>query len=122
MILDSGQVSAVYVCSDGKGGYLTPNNAARLLKAECARLDLPVISPHELRHAFITILEDDLEAPQPVVCALTGKSYKGQTADYLHHRMTSKEKWMSKYWDRCTKGNGLTTKKVSSESEILNLA
>lgn len=106
---NSGQVSNVYVCSDTKGGYITPNNATRSLKSACERADVPVVSPHALRHTFISLLENELECPVSIVAELAGKAKQGNTANYSHARMEQKRKWMTKLWEHCqqvaTKGD-----------------
>ncbi len=108
MILNSGQVSAVYVCSDKKGGYLTPNNAARDLEVAVGLAGIPRVTPHELRHTFISILENDLECPTAIVAALAGKSNKSVTAAYNHTARRQMVKWMDKFWERTS--TSLTTK------------
>lgn len=101
-LLNAGQVSDVYVCSDTKGGYITPNNATRSLKAACKRAGVPIIGPHALRHTFISLLENELECPQSIVAELSGKAKQGNTANYSHARMEQKRKWMQKLWDRAS--------------------
>lgn len=112
-LLDCGQVSGIYVASDRKGGYLTPNNAARLLAGLQERVGLgeyedrrgkrvfiPLITPHEWRHTFISLLENELEAPDAIVASLAGRKHEGKNAGYSHTHRTQLEKWMIRFWDR----------------------
>lgn len=99
-LLNAGQVSDVFVCSDTKGGFITPNNATRSLQAACVRAKIDPISPHILRHTFISLMENDIEAPLRIVEELAGKSKVGNTAAYSHARLEQKRKWMTKFWGR----------------------
>ena len=99
-ILNAGQVSGVWVCSNSKGGYLTPNNADRELRIALKASGFAdgYITPHELRHTFISLLENELEIPPAVVCALAGKRDDRHAADYSHTHRTQLEKAMERYW------------------------
>lgn len=101
MLLGCNQVSAVFVCSDMKGGYMTPNNAARELEELIALAKVPRVTPHELRHTFISILENTLECPTGIVAALAGKVGTSVTAAYNHAAGSQKVKWMNRLWETC---------------------
>jgi integrase len=89
-----------WVCSNADGGYLLPNNVTRMLASACLRADVPIISPHELRHTFISLLENELEAPTAIVAALAGKSHKSVTAGYSHTHRQQLEKWLARHFER----------------------
>lgn len=110
---NAGQVSGIYITSDSKGGYLTPNNATRELTEACERAGLgnyierkgkkvfvPLVSPHELRHTFTSLMENELEAPPAIVACLLGRKYEGLNAGYSHTHEKQLAKWMEKYWVR----------------------
>lgn len=103
-ILKSEQVSAVFVCSDEKGGFLTPNNAHRDLEEAIKAAGIRRVTPHELRHTFISILENDLECPPAIVASLAGKTYQGNTARYNHVTPKQLARWMEKYWELTSTG------------------
>jgi integrase len=126
-LLNAGQVSGIYVCSDSKGGYLTPNNATRELAEACERAGLghyedrsgkqafiPMVTPHELRHTFISLMENEIEAPPAIVACLAGKSYGGPNKGYSHTHRKQLERWMQKFWDQAS--TSLTTKSVVKEA------
>ena len=56
------------------------------------------ITPHELRHTFISILENELEVPAPVVARLAGKVHQGATVGYSHATSQQMAKAMERYW------------------------
>jgi integrase len=140
-MLDSGQTSGIWVCSNSKGGYLTPNNATRELAEACRRIGLvktddrgepltrksktgnvetiPLITAHELRHTFISILENELECPPAIVAALAGKKYGGPNQGYSHPTQAQLAKWTERYWQRIQESSvyDLTTKEVSSAAQ-----
>lgn len=119
-LIGAGQVSHVWICSDSKGGFLTPNNATRELQEAAAKAKLGKLTPHELRHSFISILENELEAPQRIVESLAGKAKQGNTASYNHMSLAPLERWMTKLWDQVS--TAIRQIECRTEAEILNLA
>lgn len=99
-LLSCGQVSGVWVCSDSLGGYIRPKNVARELRRACLEAGVPIVSPHELRHTFISLMDNELEAPRTVVMALAGHSPQTTTDGYSHVRVEQKLRWMERYWAR----------------------
>lgn len=104
-ILGCNQVSGIWVCSDTIGGYLTPKNADRELKIalKAAKFDPTYISPHELRHTFISLLENELEIPPAIVAALSGKRDERHASDYSHSHRAQLERAMERYWSEIQK-------------------
>ncbi len=120
MLLGCGQVSDVWLCSDTIGGYIRPKNVARELTRACeaaglghyeekerkggrVKVFVPLVSNHELRHTFISLMENDLEVPGKVVEDLSGKANKRKTKGYSHTEMAQLEKAMGRYWERLSK-------------------
>lgn len=100
MLLNSGQVSDVFLCSDSKGGFLTPNNAHRELEDAIRVAKIRRVTPHELRHTFISLMENDLECPPAIVAAIAGKTYQSVTAGYSHATQKQMAIWMERFWER----------------------
>lgn len=96
------QVSDIWICSDSKGGYVKPKNITRELRIACERAEVPVVSPHELRHTFISLMDNEVEAPRTVVMALAGHAPQSTTDGYSHVKMEQKLRWMERYWERLT--------------------
>jgi integrase len=112
-----GQVSDIWICSNSEGGYMLPKNIARELAAACRRAGLvqrgddgspvlakdgkpaPLISPNELRHTYISLMQNELEAPAHIVERLTGKAKSGNTAPYSHTEMQQLARWQDRYWE-----------------------
>lgn len=90
---------SLYLAPNTQGGYLTPNNATRELKIACEKVGLK-ITPHELRHTFISLMENELEAPPAIVACLAGRKYQGENAGYSHTHRKQLEKWMARFWER----------------------
>lgn len=88
-----------FVLPNAKGGFVMPNNAHRDLDEAIAKAGIPRVTPHELRHTFVSLLENDLGAPAPVVEELAGKSKRGRLADYSHARAAVRLRWMQALWD-----------------------
>jgi integrase len=103
-LLGCNQVSGIYVCSDSKGGYLTPNNASRELEIAVTKAGIRRITPHELRHTFISLMENELEAPAAIVACLAGRVYAGPNAGYSHSHRRQLAKWINAFWDKCQPG------------------
>lgn len=99
-LLGCGQASGIWVCSDSKGGYVRPKNITRELKTACTRAEMPVVSPHELRHTFISLMDNEVEAPRTVVMALAGHSARSTTDGYSHVKIEQKRRWMERFWDQ----------------------
>ncbi|MBS1714612.1 MAG: site-specific integrase [Armatimonadetes bacterium] len=97
-LLDCSQVSDIWVCSDTKGGYVKPKNITRELKAACKAAGVPEVSPHELRHTFISTMDAELEAPRSVVMALAGHAKQTITDGYSHVKTEQKLRWMERFW------------------------
>jgi len=100
LILNCNQVSGIFVCSDSKGGYLTPNNAARELERARIKAGIRRITPHELRHTFQSLLENELHCPRPIVNALMGKTDTGVGSEYNHVMPRQMAQWIDTYWSR----------------------
>jgi integrase len=103
MLLDCNQVSGIYVCSNTKGGYLTPNNVTREMAKAVENAGIGKVTPHELRHTFISLLENELEVPPAVVASLAGKKGEGITAGYSHSHKAQLLKAMTRHWDEIWK-------------------
>lgn len=98
VLLNCRQVSDIFLCSDTRGGYITPNNATRSLQAACKRAGIRVISPHALRHTFISLMENELGCPSSIVAELSGKVKQGPMGNYSHARAEKKRVWMEELW------------------------
>ncbi len=61
---------------------------------------MPVVTPHELRHTFISLVDSEIEAPRTVVMSLVGHSPKSTTDGYSHVKNEQKLLWMEILWDR----------------------
>ncbi len=99
-LLDCGQVSDIWICSDSVGGYVKPKNITRELKIACAKGEVPVVSPHELRHTFISLMDNEVEAPRTVVMALAGHAAQSTTDGYSHVKSEQKMRWMECFWNQ----------------------
>ncbi|MBS1722963.1 MAG: site-specific integrase [Armatimonadetes bacterium] len=97
-LLECGQVSDIWVCSDSKGGYIRPKNITRELRLACERAEVPVVSPHELRHTFISLMDNEVEAPRTVVMALAGHAAQSTTDGYSHVKNEQKLRHMGRFW------------------------
>ena len=91
------------MCSNTKGGHLTPNNAERELAAAVKRAGIPRVTAHEFRHTFISLLENEWEAPPSIVAALAGKTDDRVTSGYSLSHRTQLEKWMKSFWSEVYK-------------------
>lgn len=94
------QVSDIWVCSDSVGGFVKPKNITRELKAACLAAGVPIVSPHELRHTFISLMDNEVEAPRTVVMALAGHVAQSTTDGYSHVKNEQKLRWVEKFWDQ----------------------
>ena len=92
------QVSDIWVCSDSKGGYVRPKNITRELHIACRKAEVPVVSPHELRHTFISLMDNEVEAPRTVVMALAGHAAQSTTDGYSHVKNEQKLRHMERFW------------------------
>lgn len=97
-LLGCGQVSDIWVCSDSKGGYVRPKNITRELAIACEAAKVPLVSPHELRHTFISLMDNEVEAPRTVVMALAGHAAQSTTDGYSHVKNEQKLRWMERFW------------------------
>jgi len=94
---------SLHICSNCDGGALLPKSVRKELHAACDAAGIERVSPHELRHTFISLMENELEAPQRIVEALSGKAKSGATAGYSHTQRHQLLKWMELYWDRASR-------------------
>jgi integrase len=115
MLLGCGQKSGIWVCSNVDGGYMTPNNASRDLGFAVDMAEVQRVTPHELRHTFITLLESDLEAPPAIAAALAGKRYAGPNKGYVHPSPARLKQWMEKLWSHLS--TSVTTIECRQESQ-----
>ncbi|MBS1702868.1 MAG: tyrosine-type recombinase/integrase [Armatimonadetes bacterium] len=97
-LLNAGQVSDIFICSDSLGGFLTPKNLDRELAAAVKRAGIRKVTPHELRHTFISLLENELEVPDSVVAALAGRAKRGRNSEYSKSFRSQMERAMDRYW------------------------
>lgn len=100
MILNAEQKSGIWVSSNVDGGYMLPNNVSRELDELLAALDVPRVTAHEFRHTFISLMENELEAPPAIVHALSGKKDKRLTAGYSHTFWNQLVKWNGRFWEK----------------------
>jgi integrase len=100
----------IFLVQSVDGPPKLPNNVHRELDELIERIGIPRVTPHELRHTFISLMENELEAPYPVVCALSGKSNRRRTADYNHVSPKRLRAWSEKYWAELMSA-GLTNEK-----------
>ncbi len=98
-MLEQLEGDTVWVCSNSDGGHLLPRSVAKELKAACQVAGIPYVSPHDLRHTFISIMECELECPETIRREIVGHAAKTVHARYSHSRMDQKRKWMEKYWE-----------------------
>lgn len=97
-LLGCSQVSDIWVCSDSLGGYVLPKNITRELRLACLKAEIPIVTPHELRHTFISLMDNEVEAPRTVVMALAGHSPQTTTDGYSHVKVEQKLRWMERLW------------------------
>lgn len=98
-LLACNQVSDVFIASNSDGGYLLPKNTAEELAATCEVAGIQKVSAHPLRHTFISLMENELEAPPAIVAYLTGKKDRRNIGPYSHSRREQLLKWMTLYWE-----------------------
>lgn len=96
VMLRCGQASDVWVCSDQLGGYMSPDAINKELAKACTLAGVPRVTPHELRHTFVSLMENEIEAPRSVVGEIVGHASEGITGLYSHARMEQKRKWLRK--------------------------
>lgn len=93
--------SSIWVCSDSNsGGFLRPTLILKKLTEACTIAKVPRVSPHELRHTFISLMDNDIEAPRTVVMALAGHAPQSTTDGYSHVKIEQKIRWMNRFWDQ----------------------
>ena len=101
-LLEAMNVSAsLWICANSHGKNMLPNNATRSLDALFKLMKISRVSPHELRHSFISIMENEIGAPRAVVEELAGKAKEGNMGTYSKARMEVKKKWMEKFFEHC---------------------
>jgi len=92
--------SKVLVCPNCDGYLMMPKSLTKLLAEACERAGIERVSPYQLRHTFISLIENDVEAPRRVVQALAGHARNTITDGYSHTFVRQLEKWMKAYWER----------------------
>lgn len=103
--------SDFWLSCNADGGYLLPNNVTRELDAIVKQARIQRVTPHELRHTFISIMENELEAPAPIIAKLAGRKHLGSTAGYSHTHVHQLARWMERFQAEieastiCTTGN-----------------
>lgn len=88
----------VFVCSNSDGGYLLPTNVTRLLNSALKTAKIGHVKPHELRHTFISLLENEVEAPRIVVAELSGKAKHEGIDRYSRSQMSRRKQAMTDLW------------------------
>ena len=101
-----------WLSCNADGGFLLPTNLSRELKSIVEIAKIPPVSPHELRHTFISILENELEAPTAIVARLAGRKHAGSTAGYSHTHVDQLARWMDKYAEAIKASTICTTDSV----------
>ncbi len=86
-----------WVCFDTKGDYFEPKNVARELKIACEKAGVKVVSPHDLRHTFISLMDNEVRAPRMVTMAIVGHPAKTMTDGYSHVTNQQIFEWLEKY-------------------------
>lgn len=112
IVRDTPRRNDMILSCSSDGTHLLPNNISRELVQICTAAGIPVISPHKLRHTFISILENELEAPAPVVARLAGKTHSGATQGYSHTKVHQLSKWMARYYEQIESSTIGTTMSV----------
>ncbi len=97
-LLECGQVSDIWICSNSLGGYITPKNVSRELRTACQNAGIGIVTPHELRHTFISLMDNEVEAPRTVVMSLAGHAPQTTTDGYSHEKAEQKLRWMERFW------------------------
>ena len=92
-----------YLAGTAKNKFQLPNNVTEDLASACTKAKVATITPHELRHTFISLMENEIEAPAAVVAALAGKQDSRVTAGYSHTHQEQLRKWLSVYFQRFKK-------------------
>lgn len=77
---------------------MLPKNITRELRLACVKAEIPVVTPHELRHTFISLMDNEVEAPRTVVMALASHSPQTTTDGYSHVMAEQKLRWMERLW------------------------
>jgi len=91
------RLTDIYLSENRDGGYLIPSNIQDDFKLIWKRAGIGKVTPHELRHTFISIMENELEAPAPIIAKLAGRKHAGSTAGYSHSTVKQLAKWMDKF-------------------------
>ncbi len=103
----------LYLAGTTSGKFQLPNNVTEDLQEACKKAGIPIITPHELRHTFISLLENEMEAPAAVVAALAGKKDNRVTSGYSHTHQIQMKKWLSAHFNAFRKA----LEKLKSESQ-----
>lgn len=93
-----------YLCGTARNKFQLPNNITKNLKKACEDAKVPVITPHETRHTFISLMENVLRTPDAMVAAIVGKEDKRVTGGYSHAHETEIRKELSVYYSAFKKG------------------
>lgn len=97
-ILRAGNDS-IFVAPATNGSYLLPNNIDRMLDEAAERAGIGHVRPHELRHTFISILENVLELPATIAGELSRKAVKTATSSYSRSWLELRMKHMERYFE-----------------------
>lgn len=122
MMLESrASTNGLWIFADTVGGYIKPKNVRRELSIACERAGMghyedhetkkdkqgkpvqvfiPLVTFHELRHTFISLMENELEIPRRIVEMLAGKAAKGKMGTYSHADMAQMTRAMNRYGER----------------------
>ena len=92
---------ALFLAPNVNGKNLLPNNATRMLDDAFSRVGISRVSPHEMRHTFISILENEIGTPRAVAEELAGKSKDAGMGAYSKARLKVKREWMKRFYDHC---------------------
>lgn len=100
---------SLWLCPSSDGPVMLPSNMWEEIQLECFKNGFydeggdgkraPWASPHTLRHTFISLMENELEAPQTVIETLTGKASRRRTKGYSKTEIQQLRKWLKRFWD-----------------------
>jgi len=91
--------NSVFVAPARNGAHLLPNNIQRMLDEACQSAGIERVRCHELRHTFISILENVLEVSQTVSCELSRKVLTSATREYSRSWLDLRAAKMSEYFE-----------------------
>ncbi|MEN6537396.1 MAG: site-specific integrase [Bryobacteraceae bacterium] len=91
--------TSIFVAPARNGAHLLPNNVQRMLDEACKDAGIERVRCHELRHTFISILENVLEVSQTVSCELSRKVLTSATREYSRSWLELRMQKMSEYFE-----------------------